>query len=230
MFADRPGRTHRGMPPAPPPHAGDTQAPPETMRFGHLEIAFDSRVLRPRPWTAGQSRWAAELATDAPPGPLLELCAGAGQIGLLAVSTGRRSLVCVDADPVACEFARHNADAAGVGDRVEVRAAALTQALRPGEEFPVIIADPPYLRPEESAAYPEDPRTAIDGGPDGLDVVRDCLGVISDHLHPGGHALLQLRSTDQARWVRAELDPDAGLAVAETRSYGQGVVVLLRPA
>ncbi|MBI2244007.1 MAG: methyltransferase, partial [Nocardioides sp.] len=59
---------------------------PETMGFGPLRITFDGRVLRPRPWTAAQSEWAAEILADAPAGPVLELCAGAGQIGLLAVA------------------------------------------------------------------------------------------------------------------------------------------------
>ena len=59
-----------------------------TMTFGDLEIAYDDRVLTPRPWTALQSEWAAELLESAPAGPVLELCAGAGQIGLLAVRLG----------------------------------------------------------------------------------------------------------------------------------------------
>ena len=70
------------------------------MVFGHLPIAFDERVLRPRPWTVAQSRWAAELLHDRPaPSAVLELCAGAGHIGLLALAmadalagpAGRRS-------------------------------------------------------------------------------------------------------------------------------------------
>ena len=64
--------------------------------FGGLRIEYDARVLAPRAWTAAQSRWAAELIRTAPPGPVLELCAGAGHIGLLAVTLAPRPLVCVD--------------------------------------------------------------------------------------------------------------------------------------
>ncbi len=62
------------------------------MDFGHLRIAYDARVLTPRPWTEAQSTWAAEVMTDAPEGPVLEVCCGAGQIGLLAISRVARRL------------------------------------------------------------------------------------------------------------------------------------------
>ena len=71
-----------------------------TTTFGGLRIAFDDRVLTPRPWTELQSRWAAEVATDAPAGRLLELCSGAGHIGLLAAMLSGRDLLAVDVDPV----------------------------------------------------------------------------------------------------------------------------------
>ncbi|MGA8992804.1 MAG: methyltransferase, partial [Nocardioidaceae bacterium] len=69
----------------------------ETMGFGGLAIAFDDRVLRPRPWTLAQSAWAAELAATVPAGPALELCSGAGHIGLAFAATSGRRLVMVDA-------------------------------------------------------------------------------------------------------------------------------------
>ena len=55
--------------------------------FGGLAIAYDARVLSPRTWTLHQSLWALELLEQLPDGPILELCAGAGQIGL-AVAAG----------------------------------------------------------------------------------------------------------------------------------------------
>ena len=91
------------------------------MEFGTLAITFDDRVLRPRKWTAAQSEWAAELMATAPAGPVLELCAGVGHIGLLSVAAADRRLVCVDANPVACDHARANAAAAGMADRVVMR-------------------------------------------------------------------------------------------------------------
>ena len=200
----------------------------ERIAFGPLAIAFDERVLRPREWTAAQSRWAADLMATAPEGPVLELCAGAGHIGLLAVTTSGRRLVCVDANPAACDFARANAVAAGMADRVEVREARLETALAPDEQFPVVIADPPWVPREQTSQFPEDPLTAIDGGPDGLDVARACLAVIAAHLAPGGSAVLQLGTQTQADVLRREPCFTGGaLAMTEVREQERGVLARL---
>lgn len=195
----------------------------ETTDFGMLRISFDHRVLRPRPWTAAQSAWAAELAATGPAGPMLELCAGAGQIGLLAVLDTARSLVCVDVDPVACGFARRNAEAAGLADRVEVRVGRMEEVVRDEERFAVVVADPPWVRRAEVGRYPEDPLRAIDGGDDGLDLARTCVAVARRHLLPGGSALLQLGTVEQVGLLESV---DAA-EVVEVRRYDRGVVVRL---
>lgn len=195
----------------------------ETVAFGPLEIAFDQRVLRPRPWTAAQSEWAAELQVTAPAGPVLELCAGAGQIGLLAVvGTGRR-LVCVDIDPVACDFARHNAEAAGLADLVEVREGPMDEVLDDGERFAVVIADPPWVRRGDVGRYPEDPLRAIDGGDDGLGLARTCVDVAERHLRPGGSLVLQVGTVDQAERVGEATCLD----LVQVRRHERGVLARL---
>lgn len=198
----------------------------ETIAFGGVSIRFDSRVLRPRPWTVAQSRWAATLLDHLPAGPVLELCAGAGQIGLAAVAPTRRHLLAVDADPVAAEFARVNAETAGLTHRVEVRAAAMTEALRPDEEFVLVIADPPWVPEGDTDRYPADPLLAIDGGPEGLAVARTCLSIIGAHLAPQGAALLQLGSVRQAKALEPEIER-ARLQTVEVRPFARGVVVHL---
>jgi release factor glutamine methyltransferase len=197
------------------------------MTFGPLQIAFDDRVLRPREWTTAQSLWAAELLPQLPDGPVLELCAGAGQIGLLAVLDSTRGLVCVDADETACDFTLGNALDAGMADRVEVRHARLEEAVGPHETFPLIIADPPWVPRVDTSRFPEDPLTAIDGGDDGLDVARACLQVIRDHLVPGGSALLQLGTAGQAEDLGSEdgLLASDELHLVEIREHGRGVLV-----
>lgn len=199
---------------------------PETVGFGPLRISFDGRVLRPRPWTTAQSRWAAEILAEAPPGPVLELCAGAGQIGLLAVVGSSRPLVCVDVDPVACGYARHNAAAAGLGDRVEVREGPMEDVLRDSERFAVVVADPPWVRRAEIGRFPEDPVVAIDGGDDGMDVAWTCVETAERHLLRGGTLLLQLGSTEQVGLLRERLRGDE-LAVTEERRCERGVLVRL---
>lgn len=196
------------------------------MPFGPLAIAYDDRVLTPRPWTVLQAEWARELLEDAPPGPVLELCSGAGQIGLLAVHGTDRRLVCVDVDPVACGYAAMNARAAGHGDLVEVRQLPL-DGLSPTEVYPVVVADPPWVRTDQVGCFPADPVLAIDGGDDGLRVARECLAAIDRHLHEDGSALLQLGSIEEARGLRDELPPTLALVDVRGES-GSGLVLLLQ--
>lgn len=174
---------------------------PRSCSFGPLTVEYDERVLTPRPWTLAQSEWAVELDGAVGPGPLLELCAGAGHIGLAAAVRTGRSLVQVEADPVAAAYALANAARAGVSARVEVRPTRLGAALRPGERFALVLADPPYLRSADTGRWPADPVTAIDGGPDGLAVVRECLAVAAGALPPGGAVLLQVAGPVQAEQV-----------------------------
>ncbi len=203
--------------------------PPEEMDFGPLRIAYDGRVLEPRPWTAAQSEWAVEILPTAPPGVVLELCSGAGQIGLLAVADSDRRLVCVDVSPVACDYARRNADAAGMSDRVEVREGAIDEMVRDGERFAMVVADPPWVRRAETGSYPEDPVLAIDGGDDGMDVAWTCLDTARLHLSPGGSLLLQLGTVEQVDAVRERLRGDElsviELSVTEVRWHERGVLV-----
>lgn len=203
-----------------------TATEPHLVDFGSLRIAFDDRVLRPRAWTADQSRWAADLLPSAPAGSVLELCTGAGQIGLLAVVDSDRRLVCVDLSPVACEFARRNADAAGMADRVEVREGSMDAVLGDDERFALVVADPPWVRRTEVGRYPEDPLLAIDGGDDGLDVARLCIEVSRRHLLPGGSLVLQIGTVDQVERLRRELD-GSDLDVVEVRECERGVLVRL---
>lgn len=198
----------------------------DQVTFGPLTIAFDDRVLRPRQWTVAQSEWAADLMATAPGGPVLELCAGAGHIGLAAVATTGRRLVCVDSSAVACDYARVNALAGGMADRVEVREARLESALRPDERFAIIIADPPWVPREQTSNFPDDPVSAIDGGPDGLGVARACLTVVVGHLAPAGSAILQLGTRAQADTLREEpCFTDGTLVMAEVRQHIRGVLV-----
>jgi methylase of polypeptide subunit release factors len=198
---------------------------PDEIAFGHLAICYDDRVLRPRAWTAGQSVWAAELARRSPPGPVLELCSGAGQIGLLAIALEPRPLVCVDVNPASAELIRDNAASAGLTHLVDVRTAPMDEALGSGERFAVVIADPPWVPRAAVDGFPEDPRLAIDGGEDGLDLARTCAEVASAHLLPGCSALVQLGTVEQAAELAAGL-PD-GLAAGEVRTFERGVVLRL---
>jgi methylase of polypeptide subunit release factors len=197
----------------------------DRLPFAGLDITFDERVLRPRPWTQEQARWAAQLLTHLPSGPVLELCCGAGQIGLAAVAGTDRSLVCVDVDATAVEYAQQNARSAGLDHRVTVRRGRFQEVLRPDERFPLVIADPPWVTSAETGRFPLDPLLAIDGGSDGLVVARVCLETIEAHLADGGEALLQLGSVDQVAALMSL--GSGGLRCLEIRRYDGGAVARL---
>ena len=202
------------------------------MQYGPLAIAYDHRVLEPRPWTAAQSHWVSTLLGTAPAGPVLEICSGAGHIGLLAVREHRRPLVMVDVDPVACSFAELNAQAAGMADRVSVRCGDMHEMVAPEERYAAIVADPPWVSTTGIDAYPEDPRLAIDGGATGFDLVRACLAVIGRHLADDGFAVLQVGPGHQADQVVDHLAarPELDLRVVAREQHERGALVHLERA
>lgn len=218
------------------------EGPVSTIDFEGLSIEYDDRVLEPRLWTAMQSRWAVELLSQGADGSgdqsgsgardgvadVLELCAGAGHIGLLVAAESGRRLVAVDIDPVACAFALGNAERAGLLDRVEVRCGPMTETVGAGERFAVVVADPPWVTSEELVSYPEDPLQAIDGGIDGLSVARDCVEVATRHLEPTGSMLVQLGTEEQCD----QLAQEAGPALQETgrRQGERGWILRLQPS
>lgn len=202
----------------------------ETMNqltFRGLAISFDDQVLEPRPWTEAQSAWAAELLVDAPSGPVLELCAGVGHIGLGAVRDSDRHLVMVDVNPVAERFAQENAAANGLESGIEFRLSRIDAALAADERFSLIVADPPWVRSADTSMFPEDPILAIDGGDDGLDLARTCVDLIDRHLLAGGSGLLQLGNTAQSETIAAYAEEHlaGSVRVVETRAYERGVLV-----
>jgi methylase of polypeptide subunit release factors len=199
--------------------------------FGGLAVAFDDRVLRPRSWTVLQSDWARELLPTLPAGDVLELCAGVGHIGLRAVLGSDRRLLMVDMNEVACRYAGLNAQHARLSRQVDIRCGAMERCLDAEERFALVIADPPWVPSSSCDQHPGDPLHAIDGGADGLDLVRSALRATAAHLLPWGAALLQVAGIDQVRAVEREVEADARLeleVVGQRLGEGGAVVHLCR--
>lgn len=205
-------------------HIVTTPTPEHSLSFDGLEIAWDRRILEPRAWTARQSQWAEQLLTDAPEGDVLELCSGAGHIGLRAIKGNDRQLVMVDIDPIACAFARRNTIAAGMQNRVEIRESTLDSSVESDEQFALIIADPPWVTSTGTTEFPEDPLLAIDGGDDGLLVARACVDLAANHLLAGASLLIQLGSIGQAEVLCADSQFELTSVLTEA---GRGVVAHL---
>jgi len=156
--------------------------------FCGRRIAIDPGVYVPRPQTEELARRAAARLPEH--GRALDLCTGAGAIAVhLAASVPTATVVGTDLDERAARCARANGGAVLVGD--------LDGALRPEATFDVITAVAPYVPTAAIALLPSDvqahePRTALDGGRDGLEVVRRIVAVAGRRLTPGGHLLLEV--------------------------------------
>jgi methylase of polypeptide subunit release factors len=102
------------------------------------------------------------------------------------------------------------------------------EAVAPEERYALVVADPPWVPTDATSALPDHPRSAIDGGPDGLELVRSCIDVIGRHLADGGAAVLQV-GPDQpsavGRYVAAR--PALRLRAVEERRLDEGGLVHL---
>ena len=161
--------------------------------FWSLEFLVSPATLIPRP----DSETIVEAALMLPPPvKMLDLGTGTGCL-LLSVLQERRDAfgVGVDVVPEAASLARTNAARLGLGSRAAFLCGDWTAALN--GRFDLIVSNPPYidaatiptLMPEVSG---HEPRSALDGGPDGLDAYRTILLTIADLLTPGGTVVLEL--------------------------------------
>jgi release factor glutamine methyltransferase len=141
--------------------------------FRALDIAVDPRVLIPRPETELIVELALELPSRA---SVLDCCCGSGAIALaLADERPDLELAGSDVDPDALAVARANGERLGLN--VRWCRADLLDGLP--DEFDAIVANPPYVERDVLATLePEvarhEPRRALDGGADGLTLLR-CL-------------------------------------------------------
>jgi release factor glutamine methyltransferase len=108
---------------------------------------------------------------------VLDLGTGSGAIAIaVAGELPAATVVAVDVSPAAVTVARANVAAAGLAERVDVRASDWTAALDPAERFDLVVSNPPYVPSAEiatlAAEVRREPRLALDGGPDGLDAYR----------------------------------------------------------
>lgn len=210
--------------------AAQLSGPRERLAYvGRLEIAWDERVLEPREWTAAQSRWAASLLPRLPDGPVLELCCGAGHIGLLAVAGSRRELVCVDVDPAATTYTAANARRNGLGHQVTTRTQTIRDTADQPDRYSLVIADPPWVPSEDIGRFPDDPALAIDGGPAGGDLAAECVATAATVLVPGGALVLQVGTEEQLDGPVAAAAREHRMLVVERRVQPRGTLALLVP-
>ena len=172
-------------------------------QFCGLRIAVEAGVFVPRRRTESLVREAAALAR--PGAVVLDMCCGVGAAGAaLAAVFDRVEVYAADIDPAAVRCARRNLAAAGgrvyLGDLYEP----LPVTLR--GRVDVLIANAPYVPTGAIGLMPPEARiheaqVALDGGPDGLDVLRRVAAGAAHWLTPGGHLLIETSRSQAARAV-----------------------------
>jgi release factor glutamine methyltransferase len=185
--------------------------------FGHT-FTVTPAVLVPRPETEHLVEVA--LATLPPEGPasVLDLCTGAGVVGI-SVALGRPAtrVVATDVSQEALGVARGNAER--LGAVVEFAHGDLWAAVRGEDRFDVVVSNPPYIPSQELAGLSREvrrePCIALDGGPDGLDVLRRVVAGSPARLAPGGTLAVELHEGHAERVVA--LCTEAGFESAEAR-------------
>jgi len=159
-----------------------------TLQFCGHTLRIDPGVYVPRLQSQELARRAATLLSGSG-GPVADLCTGVGAIAAhLMAEAPAATVVGVDIDVRAVVCARRNGVRALVAD--------LGQPLV-SNAFNVVTAVPPYVPTGEIHLLPADvqhyePRLALDGGTDGLDLVRRIIATSARLLRPGGWLLIEL--------------------------------------
>ncbi|MGW4327063.1 putative protein N(5)-glutamine methyltransferase [Nocardia sp. NPDC004573] len=206
--------------------------------FHGLRVAVAPGVFVPRQRTAFLVDQAVESIRERTGHPVVvDLCCGCGALGLATARTaadeGRAvTLAAADIDPIAVECARRNLTPLGApvyqGDLFDPLPAELRGCID------ILLCNTPYVPSEMIARMPpeardHEPRTALDGGPDGLDVFRRVAAEAAEWLSPGGHLFVEV-GEDQAPIALAVL-AEHGLAgrVAASAEHYATVVIGTRP-
>lgn len=166
------------------------------MPFRHLVLQVMPGVFIPRPETEVLVDAVLEhidrSGSETP--AVLDLCTGSGAVAVsVAFERPAARVHATEIVPATAEVARGNAERAGVGDRVTVLAGDLFGPLDPALRgtFDVVVSNPPYVPTADLASLPDEvaahePIVALDGGADGLDVVRRIATDGLVWLRPGG--------------------------------------------
>jgi len=166
--------------------------------FFGLEFDVTPDVLIPRPETEllveraigwlkvhPERRHAADVGT------------GSGCIGIaLAANIPDLQVMGSDISPEAVKMAQHNAAKHGVGSRTEFL---LCDLFPPETEYDLIVANLPYIPTRtlhKLSIYGREPTMALDGGSDGLQLIRGLLTAAPDRLLPGGLLLLEIEASE----------------------------------
>jgi len=166
--------------------------------FYSLTFQLTRDVLIPRPDTEVLVMELIERARNFPSPKILDLGTGSGCIAVTAaVNLPQAAVTVVDVSPAALEVARSNAMRHKVDSRMEFFEGDLFGPVSDGSRFDFIVSNPPYIPSGELAELQVDvrkhePQLALDGGPDGLDIIRRIVADLPRFLTESGTFLVEI--------------------------------------
>ena len=179
-----------------------------TASFYGIDLAVDERVLIPRPETELLAERAIAELKERPFPKVMDLCTGSGAIAAaVAANVPNVKVIATELSPRAFMLARVNLRPYA---NVKVLRGDLFEALESKDSdpstkdipFDAILTNPPYipsvaidgLAPE---VKDHEPHMALDGGKDGLDIIKRITAEAPAHLKPSGFLLMEI-GDDQA--------------------------------
>ncbi len=195
----------------------------EDREFFSENFFVNKNVLIPRPETEILVEEALKIIGKKKEGAVLDMGTGSGAIGITIAKHSASRVVCVDISPAALRVARKNADAMGVSQRTRFLCCDLFGGISRGAKFDMILANLPYVAGDEWDTLMTDvrqyePKRALWGGKDGMDIYRRFVPGLPGHLRHDGYVLVEIGSSTQAKKVGAML-AGAGLTVDIKKDY-----------
>lgn len=201
--------------------------------FFKLDFELTPDVLIPRPETELIVEVGLELLKHEPAPALADIGTGSGCIAIsLLYELPNARAVAVDLSPTALAVATKNAERHQVINRLRLVKSDLFSAIDSKECFDVIVSNPPYVPVDEltdlQREVRHEPQDALDGGADGLAVIRRLLNDAPKFLRSGGYLIFEI-GIDQADAIKQIVEQTAWELV-EIRKDLQGIprTVVLR--
>jgi release factor glutamine methyltransferase len=194
--------------------------------FFKLDFEVTPDVLIPRPETELIVEVGFEILKEKATPLFADLGTGSGAIAIsLLRELPRARAIAVDISAAALSVAKRNAERHEVTDRLQLIESDLFSALESRASFALIVSNPPYV-PANDLNYLQhevrhEPTGALDGGPDGLTVIRRILKDAPEFLCARGHLVFEI-GFDQHETVKAAID-DAVWELIELRKDLQGI-------
>jgi release factor glutamine methyltransferase len=205
--------------------------------FCGLDFAVGPEVLIPRPETEvlAERAWNLLAASSEVQATALDFGTGSGCLAItLACHCPAARITALEVSEPALAVARANAARHGVADRINWVLGDGFEAVHPGAQFDIVVANPPYIPTDEIAGLtPEvrdyEPRRALDGGSDGLGLIRRLATQARAFMRPTGYLVVEF-GDGQAEAIAA-LFAASGWAVdgVEPDLSGRARIFVARP-